>query len=74
LAPLISCAAHGADDERGMTSDLKLPRIHSARHAANENPWLAADIAERRKPVIVLACVVGIFTVGVVMIMRGLAV
>jgi hypothetical protein len=55
------------------TSDNEhtLPRERARRRSGNKNEWLAADAAERRRPIIALVIVGAIAAVGLAL-MTGL--
>lgn len=47
------------------SDDYKLPRAKAKRRSGNRNEWLAADAAERRKPIILIIFLVLIVAAGI---------
>jgi hypothetical protein len=51
----------------------KLPSAHSnQRRAASSNPWLEMDVAERRKPIVLVTVLVATLVAGFILILFGL--
>ena len=56
-----------SDPDGSQASEHKLPRTRARRRGGDKNEWLAADAAERRKPIITLVIFGAILIAGILL-------